>query len=183
MEEVIVQNGAKIVIIDNITFLRTGTETAKDALPLMKELKALKRKYNLSLLVLAHTPKRDSSREITINDLQGSKMLINFCDSAFAIGASYTNKNIRYIKQINARNCEIVYDVGNVAVFEVIKPDVFLHFNFLENDAENQHLRVFVQGEDRKKTITEMRSQGLSNRKIGERMGISEGMVRKVAKS
>ena len=55
------------------------SEKAKDALPLMKHLKVLKNKYNLSILALAHTPKRDLTKPITRNDLQGSKMLINFC--------------------------------------------------------------------------------------------------------
>jgi RecA-family ATPase len=100
LERVVSDTGAKVLIIDNITYLRTCTETAKEALPLMKHLKALKAKYNLSVLVLAHTPKRDLSKPITRNDLQGSKMLINFCDSSFAIGESFTDKHLRYIKQI-----------------------------------------------------------------------------------
>lgn len=76
----------------------------KDALPLMKELKFLKNKYHLSLLILSHTPKRDLSKPITRNDLQGSKMLINLCDSSFSIGERSTDKGIRYIKMIKARN-------------------------------------------------------------------------------
>ena len=74
-EQTIVETGAKILIIDNITYLRGETEKAKDALPLMKQLKMLKSKYGLSLLILAHTPKRDLSKAISRNDLQGSKML------------------------------------------------------------------------------------------------------------
>ena len=54
-------------------------------------MKALKSKYGLSILVLAHTPKRDSGKPLGRNDLQGSKMIINFCDSAFAIGESAKN--------------------------------------------------------------------------------------------
>ncbi len=65
----------------------------------MKELKTLKDKYGVSILALAHTPKRDMSKPLTINDLGGSKMLMNFCDSAFAIGASHKAKGIRYLKQ------------------------------------------------------------------------------------
>ena len=38
----------KVLIIDNITYLKNETERAKDALPLMKLLKELKSKYNLS---------------------------------------------------------------------------------------------------------------------------------------
>ena len=98
LEALIVGQQTKILVIDNLTYLRTETEKAKDALPLMKELKALKNKYHLSLLILAHTPKRDLSKPITRNDLQGSKMLINFCDSSFSIGESSTDKGVRYIK-------------------------------------------------------------------------------------
>ncbi|MFZ4725862.1 MAG: AAA family ATPase, partial [Paludibacter sp.] len=55
LESLIIESKAKILIIDNLTYLRTETEKAKDALPLMKELKTLKNKYHLSLLILAHT--------------------------------------------------------------------------------------------------------------------------------
>ena len=37
----VMQVNASVVIIDNITYLRSETERAKDALPLMKQLKAL----------------------------------------------------------------------------------------------------------------------------------------------
>ena len=93
----VIKEKATVVIIDNITYLRSETERAKDALPLMKQLKALKEKFGLSILALAHTPKRDKSSPITRNDLQGSKMLINFCDSAFSIGESYKDNHIRGI--------------------------------------------------------------------------------------
>ena len=91
---------AKILIIDNLTYLSSENEKAKDALPLMKKLKQIKNKYGLSLLILAHTPKRDASKGITKNDLSGSKMLMNFCDSSFAIGESFQKNGLRYLKQI-----------------------------------------------------------------------------------
>ena len=141
IEQVIIEKNAKVLIIDNITFLRTENEKAKDALPLMKQLKALKSKYNLSLLVLAHTPKRDLSKPVTRNDLQGSKMLINFCDSAFAIGESSTTSSIRYIKMIKARNTEILYDADNIIECNICKPDNFLKFEFLSFGKESTHLR------------------------------------------
>jgi len=57
LEQLICKTQAKVLIIDNITYLKNETENARNALPLMKHLKTLKSKYNLSLLVLAHTPK------------------------------------------------------------------------------------------------------------------------------
>lgn len=142
LERAIVTTSARILIIDNVTYLRTETERAKEALPLMKHLKSLKSKYNLSILILAHTPKRDISKPLTRNDLQGSKMLINFCDSAFAIGESFKDKGVRYIKQIKARNIEMVYDARNICVCQINKPSNFLRFEFLHHGTETDHLRI-----------------------------------------
>lgn len=147
LESLIIERKTKILVIDNLTYLRTETEKAKDALPLMKELKHLKNKYNLSLLILAHTPKRDLSKPITRNDLQGSKMLINFCDSSFALGESSTDKGVRYIKMIKARNTEIIYDSENVCVCNINKPSNFLQFEFLDFGSESDHLKVVSEKE------------------------------------
>ena len=145
IERVITDNGAKIVIIDNITYLRHENERAKDALPLMKHLKRLKSKYNLSLLVLAHTPKRDLTKPLTRNDLQGSKVLMNFCDSSFAIGESSSDSSFRYIKMIKVRSTEHIYDSYNIIVCQITKPDNFLHFNFLHLDSEYKHLKMVTE--------------------------------------
>jgi hypothetical protein len=181
LERTVSDTGAKVLIIDNLTYLRSGTETAKDALPLMKHLKALKSKYTLSILVLAHTPKRDLSKPITRNDLQGSKMLINFCDSSFAIGESFTDKHLRYIKQIKQRNCELVYDADNVCVCEIEKPSNFLRFGFVGYGTEKEHLRVpsDKDKEQRKQEAAELKAQGKSNREIARLLGVSEGAIRK----
>lgn len=141
LERSIIESNSKILIIDNITFLKSETEKAKDALPLMKQLKSLKNKYGLSILALAHTPKRDLSKPITRNDLQGSKMLINFCDSSFTIGESSHEKSTRYLKQIKSRNTELIYDSDNVIVCNIDKPDNYLKFNYLNFGTEKEHLK------------------------------------------
>jgi hypothetical protein len=147
LERSIVDTSARVLIIDNITYLKNENEKAKDALPLMKHLKALKTKYDLSILCLAHTPKRDLSKPITRNDLQGSKMLINFCDSSFAIGESSIDKSTRYIKQIKSRNTEIIYDTENICVCQIIKYGSFLQFDFLGFGTEREHLKQISERE------------------------------------
>lgn len=141
LEKAIVETGVKVLIIDNLTYLRSENEKAKDALPLMKHLKALKRKYGLSILALAHTPKRDATKQLSRNDLQGSKMLMNFCDSSFAIGESFIDKSFRYIKQIKQRNTEEQYGSDNVIICQLAKPSNFLKFDFLNYAPENEHLK------------------------------------------
>lgn len=181
LEKSISETGAKILIIDNITYLKDTTEQAKFALPLMKDLQGLKKKYNLSILALAHTPKRDLSKPITRNDLQGSKMLINFCDSSFAIGESSCDKGIRYLKQIKARNTEILYDTENVIVCQISKPENFLKFEFLNYGSEREHLRQISETDREQKIseVLELKSQGVSNIEIARRFGVSESAIRK----
>jgi archaellum biogenesis ATPase FlaH len=184
LERSIIETGAKILIIDNLTYLRTETEKAKDALPLMKHLKALKSRYGLSILALAHTPKRDLSKPITRNDLQGSKMLYNFCDSVFAIGESATDKGIRYLKQIKPRNTELIYDTENICICQLNKPTNFLHFEFMGFGTEREHLKQFTE-KDRANTIEkvkELSQQGKTQRQISIELSISLGAVNKYLK-
>lgn len=181
LEESIIKTGAKILIIDNLTYLKNETEKAKDALPLMKELKALKKKYDLSILALAHTPKRDLSKPITRNDLQGSKMLINFCDSSFTIGESQKDKSLRYLKQIKQRNTEQVYDAENVCLCQIAKPFNFLQFEFLAFETEREHLKE-VSEKDKGQMVAEaleLKKQGWTNVRIADHFSVSEGTVRK----
>ena len=188
IEKLIKESNTKVLIIDNLTFLKDETENAKNALPLMKELKYLKNKYDLSILILAHTPKRDGSKPITSNDLAGSKMLMNFCDSAFAIGGSSINNNYRYIKQIKQRNTEEIYGSDNVSVCEIIKENSFLHFEQLSLGCEHEHLKcksTDAKNEERAKLIAEVKrlyAEGLTQREIAEKLGISLGAVNKYLK-
>ena len=179
------KNNAKIVIVDNLTFLKSDNEKAKEALVLMKLLKQLAKKTNISILVLAHTPKRDESKPISKNDLAGSKMLMNFCDSSFTIGSSTIDHSYRYLKQIKQRNTEEIYHGNNVVVCKINKESNFLEFEFLEYGTEKEHLKQsnFNDLDERDKEMKNLIEKGLSNVKIGETLKISEGAVRKRKKA
>ena len=181
LELAIVKHKARVLIIDNLTYLRNETERAKEALPLMKHLKALKNRHGLSILCLAHTPKRDLRKPLTRNDLQGSKMLINFCDSCFAIGESAKDQHLRYIKQIKERSTEKLYGEDNVIIVEVNKPHNFLQFEFVGFDTEQAHLEVQTDKdkEDRIDAAIAWKDQGWPNTKIARELGVSEAAVRK----
>jgi hypothetical protein len=185
LERAIITTGAKVIIIDNLTYISTENEQAKFALPLMKQLKALKTQYSLSILALAHTPKRDRSKPITSNDLQGSKMLMNFCDSSFAIGCSTQHEQRRYLKQIKQRNTAQEYGEQNVCVFDIAKPFNFLQYVFIGNGDERLHLRERKEQEADKYTAqaVELRQQGLSLREIGAQLNISFQKVDRLLKA
>lgn len=132
-----------IVIIDNLTYVVKELEKSKNVQPLMQKLKWISNKFSMSILVLAHTPKRDNTKPLTGNDIGGSKFFSNFADSIFAIGKSTQGENVRYVKQIKSRNSCVRYGADNVLVFEIVKNFNFLEFQYLKTDEERNHLTVF----------------------------------------
>jgi KaiC/GvpD/RAD55 family RecA-like ATPase len=179
LRQVVQQSMARVLVIDNLTYLSAQMEQAKDASGLMKQLKQLKEELDLSILVIAHTPKRDQSRPIEKNDLQGSKMLINFSDSACAIGQSNNDKNIRYVKQMKERNNEKKFGTENVIVCEVNKKAGFLHFDMIGYGHERNHLKEVTDKDDANMldNIVKLHKEGLSMRDIAAQLGISRSKV------
>ena len=175
---------ARVLIIDNISCLRGGTENTILARRLIKSLRDLQLCYHLSILILAHTPKsRNPARPITANDLQGSKILINLADSAFTIGDSKTQKDLRYLKQIKQRTGELTYGADQVCLCRIVRKDKLLRFRFIGTSREAKHLQPRQNSKslpDRallRQQVVHLAQQKLSQRKISARLGISLGMV------
>lgn len=133
--------GIDTLVIDNITWLCSNMEDGDLAGKLMMKLIRMKKRHNWSILVLAHTPKRDAQKPISQNDLAGSKRVLNFLDSAFATGFSEWGVDVRYIKQIKGRHGRTLHGADNVITAEIKKDGAFLFFDEIGNAKENDHLR------------------------------------------
>ena len=138
----------------------------------------------LTIIVLEHNKKVDTSRPIQLNDLQGSKMKSNLTDAVFTIGRSAKDKNIRYIKQLKVRDGEVIYDTENVKVCELSKTGGYLSFTDIGFANEFEHLKEVTE-KDKGEKIAEVRElsrQGKSQRQISIEVGISLGSVNKYLK-
>ena len=182
-EELLREVRPDVVIVDNITFLNNSSNTSPGrALGLISELQRFKNEYETSMLILAHTPKRRPSHALTVNDLQGSKMLSNFADNIFAIGESTRGHNIRYLKHLKPRNSEMKYDASNVCVFQIEKRDNFLGFRFTGYSTEREHILPFTLGNNANrevlhKKVKELHDEGHTQRRIAALLGISIATV------
>ena len=179
LEQFVSYTGIKVLVIDNLSYLSSETEQAKDAYKLMNILNTLKRKYNLSMLVLAHTPKRDHSKPLEMNHLQGSKQIANLCDSIIAIGKSHKDNDLRYIKQVKHRMGRKMYESDNVCLCQVVKLDDFLQFELIGHCREREHLSEMADKELGNKIAAakDLSARGLSQREIASQLGISLGLV------
>jgi KaiC/GvpD/RAD55 family RecA-like ATPase len=186
IEKIVLEKEAKTLIVDNITYLRQDNEKAKDALFLMKNLKNLKSKHCLTVLCLAHTPKRDQSRPIGKNDLAGSKMLANFFDSIFAIGESNKQGGFKYLKQIKTRNSEMIYHSENIMLCEIEKIGSCLKFILNGFGVEADHLKQMTNKDSAEldQSILKLHKDKpfLSNNSIAKELGTNHTRVGRVLK-
>ena len=151
----------------------------------MRALHRLKRKYALSLLVLGHTPKRDGSRPLTLNDLGGSRHLANFADAVVGLGRSARDADVRYLKQLKVRSAETEYHGEHVATLRLEKPGNFLGFTLLGYGPESEHLKERTDDEraQRDAAILDLHAEGKSYREIAAQLAISKNTVQKVVQA
>ena len=178
---------AKIIIIDNMTWLTSKSESGDAAAQLMTRFIKMKKRGGLSLLVLAHTPKRNTNAPLNQNSLAGSKRLANFMDSIFAIGVSKKDRpSSRYIKQIKVRSCELEFGEDNVIEAKLIKDDDFLQMVITGYGTEAENLEApdeqdILRGEADEE-IARRINEGQGYNQIQREMGVSPKTISRVKK-
>ena len=193
LEEAILQSiqqaandGITHFFVDNITFLCNDSEKGQTAGEFMMKLIKLKRKYHLTLVVIAHTPKRDRRQPITQNDLAGSAKLINFFDAGIAIGVSAKDEALRYVIQVKVRTGSYVLPSSHVALYRLQHVDNYTQFVFEGYGEEKDHLREKNAATDMEdmQEIVNLKAKGLSVRQIVEETGFKQTTVfRKLKKA
>ncbi|MCD8297058.1 MAG: AAA family ATPase [Prevotella sp.] len=186
IEKAIIENGASVVVFDNITFLNSRNQKAEEAADLMQKLKGLTRRHNVGILVLAHTPKRIATSSMTLNDLMGSSLISAFADSVFVLNKSCQGKDYRYVKQLKARSSEIEYGAENVLVYRIERaPDGMLYLNLLGTSHEDDHLpkEVDTEREALKAEAMKLADMGKTQREIAEELGTSAATVNRLLKT
>ena len=180
------KDGIKVICIDNLTFICTDAEKAEVTIKFMRRLIKLKKTYGLTLIIVAHSPKRDASKPITRDDLSGSSKLMALIDNALAVGVSAKDSQMRYVKTVKFRDDEYPYPGESVAVYRIEKQDCYTQFVYMGRDDEREHLR-------KKDQLTEMQdmqefldlqAKGMTLKQIAEETGSSKSTIhRKIKKA
>ena len=175
------KQGIRFFIIDNITFICNDSEKGATAGSFMMKLIRLKKKFNLTTIVIAHTPKRRGWEPITQNDLAGSAKLINFFDAGIALARSAKDTNLRYLKQVKVRTGEYQYDSENVIVCDVVKAGGFLQFEIQGYAKEEDHLKNREGSDDYDEIVEILKLQrdGKTVREIAELLDMAKSTVQR----
>lgn len=186
IEKAAVECGARVIVIDNISWICNRSESGDAAGILMQRLVQLKKRSRCSILVLAHTPKRNISAPLNQNSLAGSKKIANFLDSIFAIGVSKKNRpQGRYIKQIKVRSCEMLYGEDNIIEANLQKDGCLLHFVIVGYGTERENLdepdAEDIERDNSQREIADLIEQGVSYRNIAEQTGKTYSAIQRMA--
>ncbi|MDE6487079.1 MAG: AAA family ATPase [Muribaculaceae bacterium] len=184
IEALTVRMNSHIIIIDNLSWLLNDSEKGKDAGDLMKLLCELKARRGLSMLVLAHTPKRDPWMPLTQDSLAGSKRLANFMDSIFAMGKDYSEGDdcSRYIKQVKVRYGMMEYGAASVARYRIVQSPDMVGMAYVGPGNEHELLKGAMSdgaaaAAEEMETIRRMSAEGATQRRIAEAIGRSAAYV------
>lgn len=181
---------AEVVIIDNLTVVCPGSETGLEATRFMFSLKTLCQATGSSLLVLAHTPKRDMTQPITQNDLAGSKRLFNFFDTVWALGKIDGEPDGRYFKQLKVRVGRLRYGEENVCMYKIMRDadTGYLRLEYMAKASERDMLPQPAMagkqkglGKPLKSIVVALRGEKIPFHKIADILGISASTAHKLA--
>lgn len=161
----------KFVVIDNITYITSESQDPSIATRVMKRLLALQKRFQITILVIAHTPKRDPSQPIESRHLAGAKSLSNFSKSIIAVSHSKQDPDKRYIKHLKCRNGRKIHDADNVIEAVIVNESARIEYEFYGYSAEKDHLEVIASEESKSLIVsraTDLHKEGLGYRSIAK---------------
>ncbi len=170
LEETVVAKRVRVVIIDDLSELRNSCDGTRETLKLMRDLRKLKLRLDISILVIAGCREAGRSGFIAESDLQRSRVLCDAADSVFALGVLPRNHAHRYLVQTRSRGSRIAWTASNSPICDVFRfDDGLLGFRFDERFAPeiDRELGLLIC------KVKSMHDRGATYRKIGEDLGIN----------
>lgn len=171
----------ELLILDNLSAaIMDSGKDAEIAIKVMAEMKKLQKELNMTVIVIAHTPKRLENMPLRVDNVGGSKHIANFADSIFFIAKSSQGKNVRYMKHVKGRNSEIEEEVY---LLNLVADANGIHFEYKGMDDEKNHLADYYAGEDkssRNDEIKKMYAAGKSMEEIAAHFGINKSTVSRI---
>lgn len=177
VEDLVIKTGAKILIVDNLSYMVADAEKGSEAGAIMKRLKQLKEKHCLSALVIAHTPKVPDFTPLSINHLAGSKRLSNFFDSVFAVGRVIYDTSQRYIIQLKGRVGGYTHASNAVMLCRIGKVDACTRFFYRQDVQESSLISQREDRHDKRSTAIQLYQSGKSVADIAEELDVPQKTI------
>ena len=182
--EIAIKERIQVLAVDNLSKICSDSEKPYAAGRFMQKLWTLRDELKISILVIAHTPKKFDFSPLTINDLAGSARISQFCDSAFALGKSTQGVDMRYLIQLKSRSGAFIYPASNVLSLRLTKEGGWLHFEEEGTCRETDHINRMDEDyqDNLRQQCQELSDGGKSYREIAKELGINLTKVYRLLK-
>ena len=183
-KEIVIKEQIQVLAVDNLSKICNESEKPYAAGRFMQKLWTLRDELKISILVIAHTPKKFDFSPLTINDLAGSARISQFCDSAFALGKSTQGVDMRYLIQLKSRSGAFIYPASNVLSLRLTKEGGWLHFEEEGTCRETDHINRMDEDyqDNLRQQCKTLKESGKSYRQIAEELNISHSKVQRLLK-
>lgn len=115
--DIIKLHNIQLLIVDNLGFISPeAVQDQKASHRLIKMFWSVVVKSQISLLIVAHTPKRENDKPLEIKDLEGSAKISNYADSIVAVGRD--SNGTRYLRTLKTRS---QFDPNEVELFDIVR--------------------------------------------------------------
>ena len=183
------------VVVDNLQYLETQQENAKEALELMQRLQTIAHETGTTILLLAHTTKHNEGKTLTSSDIRGSGVIGNAIDAAFCLCASRQSGNIKYLAVTKTRMDKSPTQGSPHKVLMVqaverdggffMEPTLDPFTGEWQTGDDRDHVYLTpdqIASNERTRQIAELHraDPGLSARKIAEQLGMNNKTVSKI---
>ncbi len=182
IKHILKESQAKVIIIDNLSFIQADNSKAGDAAGIISEFLSIRDSENVSILLVSHTTKFPRGIPIENTNLAGSAFMSHFIDSLFAVNRA-VDKTF-YIKQLKQRDGAEAYGADNVIHCKIDRTESGLR---VKEIGTNEEWKILDRSnEDRsernQKIIDEYRSGAGSVRALGERHNLSKSQIGEIIK-
>ena len=120
--ELVAATGAKVLVIDSLAYFMKYS-VPREAAVLMMELRRIRKRFGISILLIIHATRSKAVRPITLADLPCSAVIAAAADSVFAIGRCTSRHNGRYIKHLKSAGRDTILEAEHVPYFVVAHRD------------------------------------------------------------
>ncbi len=176
---------ALLLFVDNFSAMGVDHEKSADALELMRLFRQVTIQTNSTIIIAAHTPKRNGNEKLQLKDLAGSAVIGNFADSIIGMGEDLRDPSRRYLKGFKNRDVEKKYNGPMVLECEIKKADNgLLFFDMIGPSYESGMLMNEKEAEtiQRNSDILDLRAEGLSYNDIATKLDMSRATVQSIVR-
>lgn len=175
------EEGFRVMVIDDISAVKTTCDGTRETLKLMRELKELRDEFDLSILVLAGSQDQPDNKIISEAQMGRSRVLCDVADTVFAIGVGkhkpYGPRHLVHLRTQSLKSMvwnDVCPAYGHIKTPE----DGFVHMSFEEAFLTNTDFDML----EMICNIKRDRDLGVSFLKISEKYQIPKTTVTRLLK-